>query len=490
VEQDATPYLDALVAYADRDPGRFHVPGHKGGPGADPALREAIGDRALRLDVPAGIEGIDVGPDPAEAPIQRAQQLAAEAWGARRSWFLVNGGSGGNHAICLALAHRGERVVVQRNVHSSTIDGFVLSGLRPSFVAPELDPELGVAHCLTPEALDRALEAEPDAVAAIVVSPTYFGAVADIAALAGVAHARDVPLVVDEAWGAHLRFSSKLPDSALSCGADVVLSSTHKIAGSITQSAILHVGDCGDRIDDRIVDRSVTLVESTSPNALLTASLDATRRQAAVHGEALLGETVASLGRLRDRIRAIPGLDVLDERIVGRGGVFAYDPTRLVVDVRGLKTTGHRVARLMLEDDDINLELFAENVVVAVFGVGERAEVTGARLVEALEHAAARIGEEEQEPLPPFAEPPPWGRMVLSPREAFLGGHDVVPFEAAEGRIAAESLAAYPPGVPNVLPGEVLTREAIDYIADSVAHGGLVRGASDRTLKTIRVVSQ
>ena len=144
----------------------------------------------------------------------------------------------------------------------------------------------------------------------------------------------------------------------------------------------------------------------------------------------------------------------------------------------------------MLSDDDINLELFAENVVVAVFGVGERAERTGARLVEALEHAAARIGEEEQEPLPPFAEPPPWGPTVLSPREAFLRGHEVVPFGEAEGRIVAESLAAYPPGVPNVLPGEVLTREAIDYIADSVAHGGLVRGASDRTLKTIRVVPE
>jgi lysine decarboxylase len=490
VEQDATPYLDALVAYADRNPGRFHVPGHKGGPGADPALREAVGDHALRLDVPAGIEGIDVGPDPAETPFQLAQRLAAEAWAARRSWFLVNGGSGGNHAICLALAHQGERVVVQRNVHSSTIDGFVLSGLRPRFVAPELDPELGVAHCLTPDALARALDTEPEAVAAMVVSPTYFGAVGDVAALADVAHARGVPLVCDEAWGAHLRFSSALPASALECGADVVLSSTHKIAGSITQSAILHVGDCGDRIDDRIVDRSVTLVESTSPNALLTASLDATRRQAAVHGEELLAETVASLALLRERIRSIPGLDVLDERLVGRAGVFAYDPTRLVVDVRGLGTTGHRVARLMLEDDDINLELFSENVVVAVFGIGEHAEQTGERLVEALEHAAGRIGEEDQEPLPPFAEPPPWGPTVLSPREAFLGGQEVVPFAEAEGRIVAESLAAYPPGVPNVLPGEVLTRPTLEYIADSVAHGGLVRGASDRTLQTIRVVSR
>ncbi len=487
IDQDTTPYLDALLAYADRDPGRFHVPGHKGGPGADPALREAIGDRALRLDIPAGIEGIDIGPDPAQAPFQLAQRLAADAWGARRSWFLVNGGSGGNHAICLALAHRGNRVVVQRNVHSSTIDGLILSGLRPRFVAPELDPELGIAHCLTAESLDAGLSAEPDAVAAMIVSPTYFGAVADVAALAEVAHSHGVPLVADEAWGSHLHFSTALPTAALECGADVVLSSTHKIAGSLTQSAIVHVGDCGDRFDDRVLDRAVTLVESTSPSALLTASLDATRRQAAVRGEELLAETVASLAELRERIRELPGLDVLDERIVGRAGVHAYDPTRLVVDVRGLGATGHRVARIMREQDDINLELFAENVIVAVFGIGERAAQTGQRLVEALEHAGERIGEEEEQ-LPPFAEPPPWGPTELSPREAFLAGQEVVPFDDAEGRIAAESLAAYPPGVPNVLPGERLTRPTLDYIADSVAHGGLVRGASDRTLKTIRVV--
>ncbi len=490
MDQDSTPYLDALVAYADRDPGRFHVPGHKGGPGADPALAACFGEQVLRLDIPAGVEGIDVGPDPARAPFQLAQRLAADAWGARRSWFLVNGGSGGNHALCLALAHRGERVVVQRNVHSSIIDGLVLSGLRPHFAAAEVDPELGVAHCLTADSLAAALDQAPDAVAAMVVSPTYFGAVADVAALAEVAHSRGVALVVDEAWGAHLRFSSALPASALECGADAVLSSIHKIVGSITQSAILHLGDCAERLDEQILDRAVTLVESTSPNALLTASLDAARRQAATRGGELLGETVASLAELRERIRSLRGLDVLDERIVGRSGVYAYDPLRLVVDVRGLGATGHRVAQLMRESDDINLELFSENVVVAVFGIGERAARTGERLVEGLEHASERLGELEREPLPPFAEPPPWGATELSPREAFLAPQRVVGFAEAEGLIAAESLAAYPPGVPNVLPGERLTRPTLEYIADSVAHGGLVRGASDRTLKTIRIVDE
>jgi arginine decarboxylase len=486
-EASETPYLDALVAYADRDPGRFHVPGHKGGGGADPGLSDAFGEAVLRLDVPAGIEGIDAGPDESETPFQRAQRLAAEAWGAQRSWFLVNGGSGGNHAICLALAHVGERVVVQRNVHSSIIDGLVLSGLRPAFVAPELDPELGVAHCLTADALDSALSAEPDAVAALIVSPTYFGAVADVASLAAVAHEHGVPLVVDEAWGAHLRFCSELPASALECGADVVLSSVHKIVGSITQSAIVHLGN-SERVNEAVLDRAVTLVESTSPNALLTASLDAARRQAQTRGEELLGETVSSLRELRDQIRTIDGLDVLDERMAGRPGVHAYDPFRLVVDVRGTGGTGHRIARLMREHDDIHLELFSENVVVAVFGIGEHAGRSGERLVAALRHALDELDSEPEEARGPFAEPPPWGATELSPREAFLAPQDVVAFDAAEGRIAAESLAAYPPGVPNVLPGERLTRPTLDYIADSVAHGGLVRGASDRSLRTIRVV--
>jgi lysine decarboxylase len=270
----------------------------------------------------------------------------------------------------------------------------------------------------------------------------------------------------------------------------MVLSSTHKIVGSLTQSAILHLGD-SSHVDEDVIDRSVTLVESTSPNALLTASLDAARRFAATRGEELLDETLRTLKRTRERIRELPGLDVLDERLAGRTSVAAWDPLRLSVDVRGTGASGHRIAQLMRDRDDIVLELFSENVVVAVFGMGELdPEAAAERLVEGLGHAVAEIGPEDVERRRAFAEPPPWGPLELAPRDAFLGPQDVVPFAQAEGRIAAESLAAYPPGVPNVLPGERLTGETIAYIADSLDHGGLVRGASDRTLKTIRVVAE
>jgi arginine decarboxylase len=481
--QDSTPYVDALLDYAAREPGRFQVPGHKGGLGADPALRRLLGETGLRNDIPSVTVGVDVGPEP--TPFQRSQQLAAEAWGARRTWFLVNGASQGNHAACLALAHSGDRVVVQRNVHSSVIDGLVLSGMRPSFVAPELDPELGIAHCLSPRALAAALDATPDAVGAMVVSPTYFGACADVAGLAGVAHERGLPLLVDEAWGAHLRFHPALPPDAIGCGADLVLSSTHKIVGSLTQAAMLHLGS--ERIDAAVVDRCVSLVETTSPSALLGGSLDAARRQAAVHGEELLDQTIAGIAVTREAIEAIPGLGPLDERLVGRAGIAAWDPLRLSIDLRGTGSTGYLLAQTIFEAEGIDLELFSENVVVAIFGLGEPATTAGERLAAALRQVVPRLETLDRPPQARLAPPPPWGELAMTPRDAFLGPQEVVPFDQATGRIAAESLAAYPPGIPNVLPGERLSEETLRYIEASVAHGGYVRGGSDRQLKTLRV---
>lgn len=483
-DQDSTPYVDALLAYSELDPGRFQVPGHKGGAGADPAMRDLVGAAGLRNDVPSITEGVDVGPEP--TPFQQAQLLAAEAWGARRTWFLINGASQGNHASCLALAHGGNQVVVQRNVHSSVIDGLVLSGMRPSFVSPELDPELGIAHGLTPDSLGRALDETPGAVAAMIVSPTYFGACADVAAMAEVAHGRGVPLVVDEAWGAHLHFHPDLPAAALESGADLVTSSTHKVVGSLTQAAMLHLGR-GGRIDPAVVDRCVSLVETTSPSGLLSGSLDAARRQAAVHGVELLGETLTAVAATREAIEAIPGLTVLGESMIGRPGVAGWDPLRMAIDVRETGSTGYRLAKAAFYASNVDLELYSENVVVAIFGLGEPARPAGERLVAGLRKAVAEL---EAEPGPPdekLAPPPPWGELVMTPREAFLGPQEVIPFDAAAGRIAAEGLAAYPPGIPNVLPGERLTAETLDYIRESVAHGGYVRGGSDRELKTLRV---
>ncbi len=486
MDHERAPYLDALVEYAGRRPDRLNIPGHKGGSGADPELLEAIGAGALGLDIPALIPGIDVGP-PSPTPFEQAQALAADAWGAERTWFLVGGASQGNQAACLAVRHAGHKIVIQRNVHSSAIDGSILAGLEPTFVAPEIDPELGVAHCVTADALATALDAEPHASAAMCVSPTYFGACADVAALASVAHSRGVPLIIDEAWGAHMHFSPELPASALDSGADLVISSTHKIVGSLTQSAMLHLGRTS-RFDETIVDRVVTLLESTSPSSLLTASLDAARRLAATQGEALLAETIATLTGARERIRATGRLDVLDEGLTSARGVAGWDPLRLSVDVRGAGVTGHAFAAMLRDLEEIYVELASETVVVATFGVGGHARPLAERFLAGCERVLNELGSEEGERAVPFAVPPPWGPLDAIPRAAFLGPQEPIRLADAVGRISAESLAAYPPGIPNVLPGERLTQETLDFISQTLDHGGHLRGASDRSLETIRVV--
>jgi arginine decarboxylase len=488
--QRLAPYLEALVAFAARGPRRAMVPGHKGGLAVDSDLRAALSEQALALDLPTLIEGVDVAADGSQTPYERARRLAAQAWGARRTWLLTNGASQGNLAACLAIAQRGDRVVVQRTVHGSTIDGAVLAGLRPTFVAPEVDPGPGIAHCVLPAALDAALARTPGAAAAIVVSPTYHGAVADVAGLARVAHARGVPLVVDEAWGAHLAFSDALPRHALAAGADLVVSSTHKHAGSLTQSAMLYLG-AGGRFDEATIDRALRLVTSTSPSSLLMASLDASRRHAVLHGARLLGEAVDELAALRERIRRIPGLDVLDERVVGRFGVAAIDPLRLCIDVRGSGLSGYEVARRLRRGDDVHVELCAEHVVVAVFGLGEPVAVDGARLVEGLARAcAAAPGEPRPPTVAPLCPAPPWGSPDLSPRAAFLAANERVPIDAAEGRVSVECLAAYPPGIPNVLPGERLTAANLANLRRTIEHGGVVRGAADPSLRTLLVVAE
>jgi lysine decarboxylase len=483
--QTEAPYLDALRAFAEGNPGRLQVPGHKGGRAADPGLVEALGERALALDIPALTPGIDQGPEP--TPFQQAQLMAADAWGARRSWFLVNGASQGNHVALVTLAHGGRELVVQRNAHSSTIDALVVSGMRPTFVAAEIDPELHIAHCITPQALGRALDETPGAVGATVVSPTYFGAVADVAGLAEVCHARRVPLIVDEAWGTHFPFHRDLPVPALALGADLVVSSTHKVVGSVTQSAMVHLGE-GDLIDEEVVDRCVTLLESTSPSSLLSGSLDAARRLAVTRGPELLSRTIAGLKEIRSALRDVPGLDVLDERLVGAPGVHAYDPLRVVIDVRGTGRSGYELARRVRERDDLFLELAGENVMVAVFGMAEDVAASGGRLVAALREELSSVPEPDYRLREAFAPPPPWGELVMTPRDAFLGPQQIVPAADAVGRVAAESLAAYPPGIPNVLPGERLTAETLDYVRQALEAGGSLRGASDRELRTIRAV--
>ena len=485
-EQPSAPYLDALVAYAFRGSGRFHVPGHKGGPGADPALRFALGDRALAVDIPQDIHGIDLGPSP--TPYERAEALAAEAYGAERTWFLSNGATQGNHALCLALAAQGTRVVAQRNSHASLVDGLVLSGGMPAFVAPEYDDELGMAHGVTPEALAGALKAAPDAAAAFVVSPTYYGLAADVEGLAEVAHGAGVPLIVDQAWGPHFGFHPDLPPSALALGADAVLTSTHKLVGSLTQSAMLHVAATG-RIDVQRVGRAVRLVRSTSQSSLLLGSLDAARRQLAVHGEALLHDTLACVLRVRHKLHEVPGIELIGPELIGRPGVAGWDPLRIVLDVRATGRSGYAVADALRQRYDVQAELATHATVVLLAGIAESAHALErmAGDVDETVKAITVAGSSEALVRGPGALE---NEMVVAPRDAYLGDDEVVAVDKAVGRVSCESIAGYPPGIPALLPGERITAETIAYLRELVTAGARLHGASDPSFATIHVLRQ
>lgn len=480
-DQNEAPYAAALLAYADDAHLRLDVPGHQASTAAQPGLVEFFGQRVVDLDIPPLTDGIDYGDHP--TPLGRAAALAAEAWAARRTWFLTNGASKGNLVASLALRGLGTHVVVQRSVHSSVIDGLALAGMDASFVYPSIDAELGIAHGVTADDLDSALRANPQAVAAYVVTPSYFGAVADVAALAVVAHSHNVPLVVDEAWGAHFGFHPQLPTNALRLGADLVISSTHKLAGSLTQSAMLHLGH-GAYADalEPLIDRSFRSMQSTSSSALLTASLDLARRQLAVNGRDSITASVEVADKLRARIEMDGRYRLADAAILQFDDVVGLDPLRVVIDTRCGDISGHEARQLLFHDHQIHLEMSTDAVVVAVVGAGSAPDLD--RLADAM-HGLPRTGAAAARRI----ELPAPGERATSVRDAYFATTEVVPADQAVGRVSADSLAAYPPGIPNLLPGERITAEAVTFLRDTAAAPyGHVRGALVKDMSLLRVV--
>lgn len=484
------PYADALAQYAARDDRvRLYVPGHGADAEAAPALAEYFGAELLRHDVTPLLSGLDKGPGNA---LDEAQRLAARAWGAKRTWFLTNGASQANRMAAIALGSfraADEPVLAQRSAHSSFIDGIILAGLVPAFVSPTIDPVLGINHGVSPAALREAIErgeARPKAV--YLITPSYFGAVADVAALAEAAHAVGAPLIVDAAWGAHFGFHPALPENPLALGADLVVSSTHKLAGSLTQSAMLHLGDGPFAAElEPLLERAFALTQSTSTSALLLASLDLAR-DSIEHGEARIAASIEAADRLREAVRSRGRFGIVSDGFDRFADIVAVDPLRVSIDVGAAGLNGHAV-RERLEHEGVSFEISTDSAVVAVLGAGAVPDVD--RVVEAL-HAIPAVEPAAGEALVAragaLALPAP-GPLVMRPRDAFLAPGEGVPIEQAVGRVSTDSLAAYPPGIPNVLPGERITAEVVAFLRRIAAMpGGHVRGAADPALSVLRVV--
>jgi arginine/lysine/ornithine decarboxylase len=471
-----------LTDYLAAETVSFSTPGHKGGAGADSALRELLGASVFATDV--WLNTAD------HAAIQcAAEDLAADAWGAELTFFLTNGSSAGNHAALLGLLRPGDEVIVARDMHTSMLTALIQTGAHPIYVTPTLHPALDIGVGVDPDAVNAALRDHPSARLVVVTSPTYWGIASDVAGIAAVAHAHGVPLYVDEAWGPHLPFHPHLPPSAMSSGADLAVTSIHKLLGGLGQAAILNA--CGTRLDLGRLATTVRMGQTTSPSTPILASIDACRRQMAIAGNCLMARTLDLAADARERLAAIPGISVLDAARLGLP-MHRLDATRLVIDVQGLGVTGFAIDRALRDRFAVAVEMSDLRGIVALVTVGDDRERID-RLVQGIATLAteARRGSPAgMAALPRSAGIAAAGNVpVLSPREAFFAPSRAMPLNAAIGEVAAELVVPYPPGIPILVPGERISGDKIAYLTGVMRCGAHVRGTADPRLETIRVVA-
>jgi lysine decarboxylase len=483
IDQRNAPLVEAMRRYQNAGVLSFSTPGHKHGRGMDPEFRDLLGFAALMADIPLG-GGVD-DTHFRDDTLGQAERLAAAAWGAKRSFFLLNGSSAGNHAFLLATLRPGDKVIVARDIHKSLLVALILTGARPVYVAPRLHPTLNVGLGVSSDDISSSLDEHPDARLVALVSPSYCGVASNLSAIAEVSHARGVPIYVDEAWGPHFHFHPDLPPSAMASGIDGAVVSTHKVLGSLTQAAVLHAQ--GELVVMGRLATTVGMVNTTSPAATILASIDACRRQMALHGRELLDRAIALAREARCRLQRIPGVSVLDARSLG---VEQIDPTKLVVDVHGLAMTGFEVETALRHRFGIQPEMSDLVGVVCLVTIGDTPASIG-RLVTAFETLSAERGYEEIAPdlvRSSGAVIAP-GMQVMTPREAFFATTREVRLRESVGEVSAELVIPYPPGIPVLAPGDVITAEKVDYLDLVAAHGMYLSGPADPRLKTIRVVA-
>lgn len=483
---DATPIGDAIEAFHRRDNVSFGIPAHRSGTGDhEPIAARWMGSQAFWADV-----AMNKGTDNRHQSWKvepTATQLFAEAVGADETLFSTNGSTENVHVAMMAAVRPGETLVMARNGHKSAFSGLVLSGARPVYVEPEYDERWQVSHGVDPQRLDQVLREHPEAVAVMVGSPSYYGVSSDVRGLADVAHAHDVPLLTDNAWGLSYSFCSRLPPSAMHSGADLSLGSVHKTLNGLCQTSVL--SRRGDRIDSSRLSLIFQLSQSTSASPLLLSSIDAARRQFQEHGEKLLGHAIDLAHRVRDAVAELPGLSLMGDEVLDSPGAFAVDPTHVNIDVAGLGLTGFQAADWLLEQHGIIPELADHRRVMAILTFADT-EATAQRLVNAMaELSKQRAGAQPR----PLTEVPPFGELrtetVMLPRDAFVGATEMVPWRQAAGRVSAEMICPYPPGIPIAAPGELLNDAIVDYLQQVAAEGGMVEGATDESLSEFRVVA-
>ncbi|MBC7474854.1 MAG: aminotransferase class I/II-fold pyridoxal phosphate-dependent enzyme [Candidatus Sericytochromatia bacterium] len=483
-EHKKAPLFDAMRDYIAKDMSAYHTPGHKQGKGADPEFLELMGINMLKMDL-CELPEVDNLHD-AVTVIKEAQELAASAFSADKTFFLVNGSTTGNNVMVMTVCDPGDKIIIPRNIHKSILGGIILSGAIPVYVPAMWDEELGIAHGVDVVALEQALIDNPDVKGVLVVNPTYYGVTTDLKKVVDLVHKYNRPVLVDEAHGAHFHFHDDLPVSALKAGADMVVQSTHKILTSMTQSSMLHVRE--GRVNIKRAKNVLQLLHSTSPSYVLLASLDVARRQMVLHGKELLQRTIDLADDARRRLNEIPGISCFGKEKCGKFGIYDVDLTKLVINFSGIGLSGFHALDILDQKYNVQSEMATLYTVLELVTVGNDQRDLD-RLVDAVRDIAEKGDFEKDLRVETKAPPiPAIPKSIMTPREAFFAPTEKVPFANSIGRVCAEIVSPYPPGIPILAPGEEITENIVDYLQLIYNHGAFINGPEDVRLHTIKVI--
>lgn len=480
LEQNRMPLYEALNRFKRERIVPFDVPGHKHGK-ANKELTDFLGEKCMSVDVNS-MKPLDNLCHPVSV-IKEAEELAADAFGAEHAFFMVGGTTSAVQTMILATCKEGDKIIMPRNVHRSAINALILSGAIPVYVNPESDKRLGIALGMSISEVEKAILANPDAKAVMVNNPTYYGICSDIKRITELAHAHGMKVLADEAHGTHFYFDESLPMSAMEAGADMASVSMHKSGGSLTQSSILLVGK---KINHNYVRQVINLTQTTSGSYLLLSSLDMSRKNLALNGREIF-EKVRSLAKYaRDEINKIGDYYAYCREIINGDSIYDFDVTKLSVNTFDVGLAGIEVYDLLRDEYDIQIEFGDIGNILAYISVGDR-EREIERLVSALAEIRRRFKKErtgmfDHEYINPT--------VAMSPKKAFYADKESLPVKETIGRICSEFVMCYPPGIPILAPGEMITEEILTYISYAKEKGCFMTGPESMDITRLNVVKE
>lgn len=482
LSQKETPIFDALKKYMMDNTISFHVPAHKHGAG-NPELLSFLGKNTMNIDLTL-MPDLDSIMKPSGV-IKQAEELAAEAYGGDHAFFLVNGTSSGIQAMILSACGERDKLILPRNAHKSAISSIILSGAEPVYIKPKINEEYGIAMGITYEDTLNVIRKNPDAKALFIINTTYYGIASPLKDLIKLAHDSNMAALVDEAHGAHLRFHEILPISAMDVDADMSASSIHKLGGSLTQSSMLFLKE--ERFSQSYVKSVLNLIQTTSPSYILLASLDVARKNIVYNGNQLLKNAINLAQWARFKLNSVEGLHCMGTEVLNYKEGFSLDPTKLCVNVKDLGVTGYEVDKILRQKYHIQVELSDYYNILAIISIGDSKKTVSA-LVRALTNIAHKLKAENREKKRPPSLEIPIPEKALLPKEAFYSDKRPHFFKESQGKVSGEMIMAYPPGIPIICPGEIITSDVIDQILLLKEAGGLIQGMEDEKMEYIRVI--